>query len=285
MPWPPIVVGVDQSTAGVHAAETGAMLADLMGTPCTLVHASRDVWVGASGGAGLLDVAAMTEQVVTHSRASVQRELMGRIPDTLLDTLLVRPGPVVRVLGDVVLESGAGLLVLGAKRHGAVARWLGGSTAKNAVRAMHCPVLVSTGAKPFERILVAVDLSEMARPTLEAAQAWAGLFGAKLLVLHAVEPLLVATEGMPLVDVGIFDAEAERAFDRLVWPQVAYPGAERSVRRGSALGSIEAEAEAWKPDLIVVGAHGRGRAERVFLGSVSEGIVNALPASVLVVRT
>jgi nucleotide-binding universal stress UspA family protein len=285
MPWPPIVVGVDQSTAGVHAAETGAMLADLMRAPCTLVHASRDVWVGASGGAGLLDEAAMTEQVVTHSRASVQRELMGRIPDTLLDTLLVRPGPVVRVLGDVVMETGAGLLVLGAKRHGAVARWLGGSTAKNAVRAMHCPVLVSTEARLFERILVAVDLSEMARPALEAAQAWAALFSAKLRVLHAVEPLLVATEGMPLVDVGIFDAEAERAFDRSIWPQVSYPGAERSVRRGSALGSIEAEAEAWKPDLIVVGAHGRGRAERVFLGSVSEGIVNALPASVLVVRT
>jgi len=35
----------------------------------------------------------------------------------------------------------------------------------------------------------------------------------------------------------------------------------------------------------VIGAHGRGRMERLFLGSVSEGVVNALPSSVLVVRS
>lgn len=285
MNWKPIVVGVDQSPAGLHAAETGAMLSNLMGVPCTLVHASRDVWVGAAGGAGLLDVATMTRQVADVARDSVARELRGRVPDGLLDSLQVRPGPIPRVLTDVVAELGAGLVVLGAKRHGTIARWLGGSTAKNAVRALHTPVLVTTGPERPQRILAPVDLSDMAGPTLETAQAWAGLFGASLRVLHVIEPLLMGTEGMPVLDVGLFDAEAEQAFEASIRPKVKYPNAELVVHRGSAPAGIEAEIASWKADLVVIGAHGRGRMERVFLGSVSEGIVNSLPTSILVVRT
>jgi nucleotide-binding universal stress UspA family protein len=281
----PIVVGVDASPAGAHAAETGVMLAELMGVSCRLVHASNDVWVGAAGGGGLVDVATMTTQVADLARATVLKQLQGRVPESLLDSLLVRPGPVARVLSDVSKETGAQLVVLGAKRHSTIERWLGGSTAKNAVRALHCPVLVTTGPERIERVLVAVDLSEMARPTLETAQTWAGRFGASLRVLHVIEPLLMGTEGMPVLDVALFDAEAEKAFDSATQPEITYPKAERVVRRGSALAGIEAEATAWKADLIVVGAHGRGRMERLFLGSVSEGIVNSLPASVLVVRT
>ena len=285
MKWKPIVVGIDGSPAGVHAAETGVMLAKLMGVPCTLVHASSDVWVGAAGGGGLVDVATMTTQVADLARAAVIKPLRGRVPDELTDTVLVRPGPVARVLSEVSSEIGAGLVVLGAKRHSTIARWLGGSTAKNAVRSLHCPVLVTTGPEKIERVLVAVDLSEMAGGTLRTAQTWAGLFGASLRVLHVIEPLLMGTEGMPVLDVARFDTEAEKAFETAVAPEITYPGAERVVRRGSAIAGIEAEAAEWKADLIVVGAHGRGRMERVFLGSVSDGIVNSLPASVLVVRT
>ena len=285
MNWKPIVVGVDASAAGVHAAETGVMLANLMGASCRLVHASNDVWVGAAAGGGLVDVATMTTQVADLARASVIQQLKGRVPDGLIDSLLVRPGPVARVLSEVSTETRAGLVVLGAKRHTTLERWLGGSTAKNAVRALHCPVLVTTGPKRIERVLVAVDLSEMAKPALQTAQAWAGLFDASLRVLHVIEPLLIGTEGMPVLDVALFDAEAEKAFESGIGPEITYPKAERVVRRGSALAGIEGEAAAWKADLIVLGAHGRGRMERVFLGSVSEGIVNALPASVLVVRT
>ena len=92
MAWQPIVVGVDQSLAGVHAAETGVMLSNLMGVPCILVHGSQDVWVGAAGGAGLLDVATMTEQVAEAARAAVERELRGKVPDGVLESLSVRPG-------------------------------------------------------------------------------------------------------------------------------------------------------------------------------------------------
>lgn len=44
------------------------------------------------------------------------------------------------------------------------------------------------------------------------------------------------------------------------------------------------EAKNWKPDLIVVGSHGRGFWGRVLLGSVSNAVVRHAPCSVLVVR-
>jgi nucleotide-binding universal stress UspA family protein len=43
-------------------------------------------------------------------------------------------------------------------------------------------------------------------------------------------------------------------------------------------------AEAWHPDLIVVGSHGRGFWGRLALGSVSDAVLHHAPCSVLVVR-
>jgi nucleotide-binding universal stress UspA family protein len=49
--------------------------------------------------------------------------------------------------------------------------------------------------------------------------------------------------------------------------------------------TILREAFAWQADLLVVGSHGRGWAERLLLGSVTERLLNHLPTSLLVVPT
>lgn len=284
MTWGPIIVGVDASPAGAGAAATGWDLAQATGAPCVLVHAAREIWVGAGGAPGMVDVGALVEDVLRLSREEVERSLTGHVPAELITAMEVRSGSPAQILRDVVAERGAELVVLGAKRHGLVARWLGGSTAKNAIRALDVSVLISTGPKPFARVLVPVDLSDAALPTLKTAERVARLFGARLKVLHAIEPFPYAAEGITVVDVSVLAEQAEEAFGKTVWPKVTYPDAERVVRRGPALATIEQEAIEWPADLVVVGAHGRGRVERIFLGSVSEGVVNALPASVLVVR-
>jgi nucleotide-binding universal stress UspA family protein len=284
MTWGPIVIGVDASTAGAGAAAAGWELAQATGAQCTLVHAAREVWLGASGAPGMVDLGVVMEDVMRASRAEVERSLSGHVPKELLAAMEVRSGPPAQVLRDVVAERGAELVVLGAKRHGLVARWLGGSTAKNAIRALDVSVLVTTGPKPFARVLVPVDLSEMAVPTLHTAERVARLFGATLRVLHVVEPFPYAAEGITVVDVAELARQSEEAFHKTVWPRVTYSAAEAVVRRGPAAAMIEHEAVEWPADLVVVGAHGRGRVERIFLGSVSEGVVNALPTSVLVVR-
>jgi nucleotide-binding universal stress UspA family protein len=53
---------------------------------------------------------------------------------------------------------------------------------------------------------------------------------------------------------------------------------------GSPSRSIVESASEWKADLILMGSHGRGFWQRVYLGSVSAAVVQHAPCSVLIVR-
>jgi nucleotide-binding universal stress UspA family protein len=54
---------------------------------------------------------------------------------------------------------------------------------------------------------------------------------------------------------------------------------------GNARDAILEAAADWPADLVVVGSHGRSGLDRLFLGSVSEGVVRRAPCSVQVVRS
>ena len=58
--------------------------------------------------------------------------------------------------------------------------------------------------------------------------------------------------------------------------------AEASV--GSPVRELVRKADEWKPDLIVIGSHGRSAAERFLLGSVSQGVLTYAHCSVRVAR-
>ena len=58
---------------------------------------------------------------------------------------------------------------------------------------------------------------------------------------------------------------------------------EPRVRVGEPAEEIVAEAEEWKPDLLVVGTHARGWGARLLLGSVAEAALRDAPCNVLAV--
>jgi nucleotide-binding universal stress UspA family protein len=72
-----------------------------------------------------------------------------------------------------------------------------------------------------------------------------------------------------------------RAADRLI---AAKFRAKIEMRRGDARHEILDFAADWRPDVIVLGSHGRRGADRFPLGSVSEGVVRHANCSVEVVR-
>src|SRR5207247_1085210 len=81
---------------------------------------------------------------------------------------------------------------LGGQQHAAWGRWLGGSTSLTVERTTDVPVLVAAGSPAtIRRVLVAVDQSRAARPTLRTAERCARLFGAELRALSVLEPLPV----------------------------------------------------------------------------------------------
>ncbi|HEU4388433.1 MAG TPA: universal stress protein [Blastocatellia bacterium] len=83
----------------------------------------------------------------------------------------------------------------------------------------------------------------------------------------------------------IHDARA-KAVAAAEFIKSAFPGWELASEcdAGSPVPRILSDAEAWKPDLIVVGSHGRSALGRFFLGSVSQAIVKEAPCSVRVGR-
>ena len=284
MAWKPVVVGVDLSEAARGAAKLGSLIAQAAGAECRLVHAARDVWADLAVVQVPEHVESFRRSVVENAQTQITRALSGVVPQPLLDRLVVRTGWAPAVLDDEVKDTGAELLVLGAKHHSALGRWLGGSTVQNVVRMLRTPLLV-TGAPPtaIRRVLAAVDLSYAAAPTLTVARRYSDLFHAELRVLHAIEPLPVLPEAPPPPSLQDYEELLESELKEKVWPLVGDPAVHKLVRHGPPEQVLAAEAKAWQADLIVVGCHGKGWVDRMLLGSVTERLLQHLAAATLVV--
>ena len=281
MSWKPIVVAVDASTEAAGAAAFAVRLSQRAGTSCHLIHAARDVWasVGVEGGGDKL-----WQVLIDQARASITAAVKDVVPRELVDQMTVRFGRAPLVLKQAVRELGAELVVLGGKHHSTLGRWLGGSTGLNVARTTNVPLLVTAGpATAIRRVLVAVDLSGAAAPTLAAAERYAELFGAELRAVSALEPLPVIPEVSPPYDGTEFYAMSEEQLRREIWPLIRSRSVEKVVRIGTAVETISQEATEWRADLLVVGSHGKGWAQRLLLGSVTEQLLNHLPTSLLVI--
>lgn len=282
MAWGPIVVGVDISPAAKGAAAVGERIARLASVPCHIVHAVRDAWaplVAVSVDPQVVDMQQLQLGVARHQ---VNEALSGSVSDRVRATLDVRFGPAAVVLQQVTRELRPGLIVLGGKLHSALERWLGGSTSLHVVRATEAPVLITAGSPTaFRRVLVAADLSSAAGPTVALAERFAKLVGAQLRVLTVFESL-PDLPGIPPMDPTEYFALAQETLERDVWPLVTASAVEKLVRHGTVVDTLIREAADWQADLLVVGSHGKGWAQRVLLGSVTERLINQMPTSLLV---
>ncbi|UCC73470.1 MAG: universal stress protein [Gemmatimonadota bacterium] len=185
----------------------------------------------------------------------------------------LRGGLAAPLITEMAEESGADLLVVGAHPRPAVARMLVGSTAERVIRLAHCPVLVATEKRrePFERILVAVDLSRQSRYVLEIAATIAQADQAEIRALYVQDRLTPM-----LLEAALFDERERRHHARAqfeqVFSEVSLPSelmVSREIREGHAGHEILHEAADWKADLIAVGTHGFGFFNRLLLGSTS----------------
>lgn len=286
MSWRPIVVGVDGSPESVRAAAFGCYIARQAGTSCHLVHSIPDYWSAYSVPEMQIDAAELDRAAEAHARGLIAQSLEDRFPDDLVRDITFRVGRAPVVLATEARRLRAEAVVLGGKHHRMLAR-LGGSTLTHMVRMGTVPMLAVDGTRETPpgvgRILAAVDMSYAAKPTLDAAQRWAALVGARLRVLYVVEPMPI----VPGFSLKVADDEVYRSAQRLVEtgiaPLLTHPDAEIVLRRGRAAAAIATESESWRADLVVVGSHGKGWVDRLLIGSTSERILQVLPAPTLVV--
>ena len=287
MNWNPVVAGIDGSPESAVAATVALDFATAADTECHLVHASSPASaMPAPTAPGMEALIGLNEELVNHLRRKMMHALREHVSLELLGDceVEVRLGGSTWALSEAIHDFQAGLLVLGGKHHSAIGRWLGGSTAHHAVRLIDVPTLIATSnLRPLKRVLVGVDLSNVAETVLSEGQRIATLFNSQLRVIHAVEPFPLLTNLSLQLDESAYYQQSDDVFDRIVSDSLGNTNAERVTRRGTPLSVLREECATWKADLLVVGTHGRGWIERALIGSTTNKLLNNLPTSLLVV--
>jgi universal stress protein A len=141
----------------------------------------------------------------------------------------------------------------------------------------------------IKSILVPTDFSPASEKALAYALPFARQFGARITLLHVVEPVGTPdfAKSSPLImEDDEVKAECTRHLQSVVRSLEIEPGlVERTlVRFGRSFNEIADAARTLKVDLIIISTHGRTGLKRVLLGSTTERVVRHAPCPVFVVR-
>lgn len=148
---------------------------------------------------------------------------------------------------------------------------------------------MKTPDDPIGTILVPVDFSDVTPRVVETAKRYARAFRSRIVLLHICEPEpdFVGYEPGPMV-VREHTASAMRANQqtldalkaRFVEPDLEMLALQI---QGPAVEKILHEAKEQDAGLIVMGSHGHGAIYNLLVGSVTEGVLKAVPCPVLIV--
>jgi universal stress protein A len=151
------------------------------------------------------------------------------------------------------------------------------------------PATEAHSAFEIKSILVPTDFSFESQKALAHAVRLGHQFGAKLTMLHVVEPVATPDFGLSLpliLDEERLKAACRHRFERLTKDSKTGPKIieKTLVRHGRAFNEIVHAAKSLKVDLIVISTHGYTGLKRAFLGSTAERVVRHASCPVLVVR-
>ena len=142
----------------------------------------------------------------------------------------------------------------------------------------------------WDKILCPVDFSNVSMEALKVSGELAEKFGAGLIIVHVLEPILAPTDFSfgPLSMTDVEDKLADRAQEGLD-QAAANLGVPRDkiqsiVARGIGSQEIIRIASENKADLIVMGTHGYTGLTHALLGSTAERVVRRAPCPVLTVK-
>ena len=138
----------------------------------------------------------------------------------------------------------------------------------------------------IRNVMVPIDFSEPSGVALEYGVALARIVGARLTLIHVMEPepVLAATEGeRERIELGRREAALQKV-EKLVAPEDEDDLDLRIViRSGNARKEIPATVDEQHVDIVVLGTHGRGRLGRLVLGSTTQGMLRKLQVPVMTV--
>ena len=141
-------------------------------------------------------------------------------------------------------------------------------------------------------ILLPTDFSECGNYALSSAASLARTFGASIICVHVIEPLVPAvgysgmTGPLPIADISDqLEDSAEKELPRIAErEECAGLEVEELIVHGEAAAEIVRVAKERNIDLIVISSHGRTGWGRILFGSTAEAVVRHASCPVLVVK-
>lgn len=277
-----ILVATDLTARSDRAMERAFALARETGAALTILHVVDDELP-----------AAVADQLKAEAEAAIDRICMGPAARGVapVDRRVAFGRGFEQILRAAEVVE-ADLLVLGLHRNESGRGLFTGTTVERVIRHGQVPVLVvrDRADGPYRRILVGVDFSPYSR---RAAEFVLGeLPAAEVVLVHAYDvPFRGLITGRS--DRDEVSKRHQQQFDAMVEGEMkaflaSLPeggaGLKRVMREGSVHEVIMDQVAQRKPDLLVIGTHGRTGVAHALFGSTAEDLLNAPPCDVLAVK-
>jgi nucleotide-binding universal stress UspA family protein len=142
----------------------------------------------------------------------------------------------------------------------------------------------------IKKILVPIDFSEYSKNALKYAQEFSKYFGAEIVLIYVVEPMLYPPDfsmgqiAMPTIDIEL-DKRAKEELEKLAKNEIASDiKTEIIIKTGKPFVEIIQTASDLDVDLIIIATHGHSGVEHILFGSTAEKVVRKAPCPVLTLR-
>lgn len=277
-----VLVVTDLGPAGAEAVRVGAARASDADVKLAVVHTMpsldmvRPLWTNL-----VADDALRQAQLPEHVRAMLARHVAEASGGAEAELFLEVGGVADQAL-EVAERWDADLIITGAPDDGTI-------DAQRIVRHAHVPVLIARPGPTGGPVIACTDFSDPSLPAIAAAAAEARRTGARLHVLHVLEPIpvaLVGVEGLGIVPTGDWLQTRRDAAERQLARAIAIAGVDGDYAavEGGVVRTLVAAATERAASLLVVGTVGRTGVTRFLLGSVAEDMIQRATCPTLVVR-
>ncbi|WP_417614514.1 universal stress protein [Oceanisphaera sp.] len=221
------------------------------------------------------------------------QELFEQLPDsvkanTRCHVLLGKP---YQVLSKQVSQLGAEVLIVGRHHIEPLRDLFIGTTAERLLRHCDIPLLmVSTdSAEPYQNVLAATDFSRSSHHALQAGLKLAPQ--ASIRLVHVCDPPFIGFVRYDPQDLDNMLGEKKARLRQEVETEMAHflaAGDKSRIQTDILTGNVQAclfdAVEQQRPQLLVLGTHGRQGISRLLIGSVATSFLSTLPCDVLVAR-
>lgn len=278
-----IVAATDLSTRSHRAVRRAGLLAGANDAELLLVHVVDD-----DQPEGLIAVETREIQRILGEQISAMPELQN-----VRCRPLVAAGDAFEGILRAAETSSADLIVMGAHRKHLLRDIFVGTTIERVIRTGSFPVLMVNDEvnRPYGTALAAVEISDASAHAVRVARELRLVGDPHLAIVHTFLPPAkgkLSHAGIPGESIGEYVASErqraagelaafleERGLDDARWP--------RFIEEGQAVPGISRVVNLTRPDLLILGTHGRSGLARALLGSVTEHALRSLEIDMLVV--